>query len=137
MTFYESFWEKGLEPELIYFFNKLNWTYIIMFVVILYGLKHTTELDWFTNLCAKFKIERFKTWIAAAIIGGLFCFFRWKDPTTTFNSEYIAALLRSVFFAVVFSGIFVDIPVVIIKRLGKIIDSKGDKEKENKKENNQ
>ena len=128
-SLYESFWENGLQPELVYFLDGLNWTYIIMLVVILYGIKHTRELDWYEKLCSKFKAGRFKTWIAAVITGLLFCLFRWHGPDT-FNSEYISALLRSMFFAVVFSGIFVDIPVLVIKRLGKMIDVKDDEKKE-------
>ena len=128
MTLYESFWANGLEPELISFFDGLNWLYIIMFIVVLYGLKHTNELEWYNNLCEKIKADKYKTWIAAILMSGIFCFFRWKDPEAIFNVPYITSMLRSILFAVVFSGIFVDIPVVIIKRLGKVIDVKNDKD---------
>jgi hypothetical protein len=37
---------------------------------------------------------------------------------------YITSNLRSMFFTVIFSSIFVDIPVYIIKGFGKFIDTK-------------
>jgi len=126
MTLYESFWQNGLEPELITFFNGLNWLYIIMFIVVLYGLKHTKELNWYENFCKKIKVDKYKNWIASILMGIIFIFFRWKDPELEISIPYITSMLRSIFFAVVFSGIFVDIPVVIIKRLGKVIDVKED-----------
>ncbi len=124
MTLYESFWKNGLEPELITFFNGLNWLYIIMFIIVLYGLKHTKELNWYDKICAKIKVEKYKTWIASILMAAIFAIFRWQEATLDFDAAYVSSMLRSILFAVVFSGIFVDIPVVVIKRLGKIIDVK-------------
>lgn len=130
ITLYESFWKEGLEPELIEFFDGLNWFYIIMFIAILHGIKHTKEFGWYNRLCNKFNVIEYKNWIAAFLTACIFCFFRWKDPELDFNIPYITAMLRSMFFAVIFSGVFVDIPVVIIKRLGKIIDVNDEGKKE-------
>ena len=127
MTLYESFWVNGLEPELTLFFNGLNWFYIIMFIVVLHGLKHTNELSWYDKFCKLIKADDFSKWIAAILIAGIFCFFRWQEGGII-DAANFSSMLRSIFFAVIFSGIFVDIPVAVIKKLGKVIDIKGEKD---------
>jgi hypothetical protein len=123
-SLYEVFWVNGLEPELIYFLDGLNWFYVIMFTIILYGFKHTDLLDWFEGFWGKFK--KYTFWFAAIVTAIVFIFFRWMEGEVV-NAAYISGMLRSIVFTVVFSGIFVDIPVYIIKGLGKFIDSKNDK----------
>lgn len=123
-TIYEALWEKGIQPEVVSFLNGLNWTFILMFIVILYGLKHTNHFNSFDDLLDKIGIKKYKIWIAALITGLIFCLFKWQETPELFGWGYCSTLLRSIFFGVVFSNIFVDIPVFIIKKLGSVIDKK-------------
>ncbi len=123
-TIYEELWEKGIQPEVIDFLHGLNWTFILMFIIILYGLKHTNHFNWFDTQLDKIKSKEYKVWIAALITGLVFCFFKWKENDGLFGWAYASMLLRSIFFGVIFSSIFVDIPVFIIQKLGSIIDKK-------------
>lgn len=121
-TIYETLWEKGIQPEIVDFLDGLNWNFIFMFIIILYGLKHTSHFNKFESLLERVNINKYKVWISAFIIGLIFCFFKWKEGLI--NWLYVSNLLRSVFVGVVFSNVFVDIPVFLIKKLGSIIDNK-------------
>jgi len=124
---YDVFWTNGLQPELVYFFDGLNWLYIIMLTVILYGMKHTELLDWFTSLCSKIKVrEKYSYWIASILTAIIFIIFRGLEGMSV-DASYISGMLRSMFFTVIFESIFVDIPVLLIKGFGKFIDTKTDK----------
>lgn len=118
----EALWNKGVQPEIISFLSGLEWTFIIMFTTILYGLTHTNKFVWLDNLLHKFNIHHLKIWISAFVSGLFFCFFKWEE--NLLSVEYISSLLRSIFFVVVFSNIFVDIPVFLIKKAGSILDKK-------------
>jgi hypothetical protein len=120
-TLYEVFWENGLEPELVFFIDGINWLYVIMLTIILYGFKHTELLDWFENLWGKYK--KYTYWFASLITALIFIIFRSLEYGDL-DVSYISSLLRSIVFTVIFSNIFVDIPVYIIKGLGKFIDNK-------------
>jgi len=121
-SIYGTLWEHGIQPELIDFLEGLNWSFILMFIVILYGIKHTNHFCEFDRLLEKLNIQKYKVWIAAFITGILFCFFKWQENLISWN--YASTLLRSIFVGVAFSNIFVDIPVFIIQKLGSIIDKK-------------
>ena len=86
------------------------------------------EFDWFHTLMNKFKTSKFSTWIAGFLTAAVFILFKGLDHGL--NSEYIATLLRSWFLVVVFSSIFIDGIVKLIKFMGKKVDDKEDK-KEN------
>ena len=58
-TIYEALWEKGIQPEVILFLNGLNWLFILMSIVILYGLKHTDHFNWFDSLMDKIKSKKY------------------------------------------------------------------------------
>jgi len=120
-TLYEVLWSEGLEPTLIEFFMNLNWYYIIMLTIIMYGFKHTNLLDWFTHLCGK--LEKYRYWFSSLILGILFITFRRLEGNQI-TASYISGTLRSIVFTVVFSNIFIDIPVHIIKGFSKFIDTK-------------
>lgn len=122
----DTIW-KGIAPELQAFFGGLNWTFIIMYTIILYGVSYKAEFEWFNDIIKRFKLTKFTTWITGIITGLVFCFF--KSLNTGINSEYIATLLRSWFLVVVFSSVFIDGVVKLIKFLGKRIDDKEDKDK--------
>lgn len=123
-SLYEVFWSDGLEPTLIEFFLGLNWYYMIMLTVILYGLKHTNLLDWWEWLMCKIKVNpKYSYWIAALLTAVVFVTFRGLEGNVI-DAAYISGLLRSIIFTIVFSNIFVDIPVYMIKGFSKFIDSK-------------
>lgn len=128
-SFYDAIWAEGIQPELIGFFNSLNWFYIIMFINILYGLKHTIHFSWYEKVIGNTKFSKYQTWLSATILAFSFIFFRWIDPVLNINVDYISSLLRSVFVAVIFSDVFVDIPGFAIKRLKDFLEPKGEDKK--------
>ncbi len=123
-SIYEALWSQGVQPEIVSFLSSLNWTFIIMFITILYGIKHTNHFYWYESFLEKIRATKYRVWVSALLTSLVFCFFRWKEAPDSFHSEYVSALLRSIFFSVVFSNIFVDIPVFLIKKLGNVIDKK-------------
>jgi hypothetical protein len=124
ITLYEVLWTQGLEPTLIEFFMDLNWYYMIMLTVILYGFKHTNLLDWWVWLMGKIQVnKKYIYWTAAIMSATMFLLFRSLEGNPI-DAAYISGMLRSIIFTIVFSNIFVDIPVYVIKGLSKFIDSK-------------
>lgn len=113
---------KGIEPELQSFFGELNWTYIIMYVIILYGITYKQEFDWFNQLITKYKASKYTSWIAGLATGIVFCIFKSLEEEISWN--YISTLLRSWFLVVVFASVFIDGIVKLIKFLGKKVDDK-------------
>jgi hypothetical protein len=91
-----------LKDEVELFFNDLNWTYILMYVFILYGIKNKEEFQWYNNLTDKY--GSFKIWIAGLITASFFLFFKYLN--TGLNSEYISQLLRSLVIVIIFNSIF-------------------------------
>ena len=85
---------EDIQEELDFFFDDLNWTYILMFVMILYGIKHRQEFEWYNTISNSKNWESLKVWVAGLIVGGLFSLFRWLGENT-FDSEYVSTLLRS------------------------------------------
>lgn len=120
---YEVIWEKGLQPELITFCTGLNWLYIIVLSIAFYGMTHTSLLDWFSELSEKRWWKKNTIWFAAFITFFVFVIFHILEEGSL-TVTYISSNLRSMFFAVIFSSIFIDIPVYIVKGLGKFIDTK-------------
>ena len=95
-----------IEVEIQSFFTDLNWTYIFVYVALLYGIKHKPEFDWYNNLLDRNKeLSKFKTWIVGIIVALVFCLFRYTDGIAPLNSIYISSLLRSWVMAVVFNSI--------------------------------
>lgn len=135
-SLYESVWEQGLEPELIYYTNNLNWTYILTLIIIFYGVKHTDKLDWWNDFLKwlelkygkikRLKIVKYNVWFSSIFIFILFIIFRELEQHNV-DAAYISMNLRSMVFSVVFSNIFVDMPVYVIKGFSKFIDAKNEK----------
>ena len=133
-SFYDAIWTNGISPEIISFLNDLNWFYILMFINILYGLKHTGLFNWYSKILRKSKLKFCKIWVSAIITALVFLCFRWADPTTEVTVGYISSLFRSVFVVVIFSGILVDIPGFAIKRLMDFLDTENVKEEDEKED---
>lgn len=43
-SIYDALWAQGVQPEIVSFLSSLNWTFIIMFITILYGIKRFAGL---------------------------------------------------------------------------------------------
>ena len=125
----DTIW-KGVAPELQDFFGSLNWTYIIMYAIILYGIKYKVEFDWFNKIMIKLRTTTFSTWIAGFLVGAVFCLFKWLENSPPISWTYISTLLRSWFLVVVFASVFIDGIVKLIKFLGKKVDDKDTDKKE-------
>jgi len=124
---YEVIWQNGLQPELVSFCTGLNWLYIIILSTAFYGMTHTNTLDWFQELSPKTWWKRNTMWFAGLIAMAFFIVFHLLEFGSENFSTYLSGNLRSMFFTVVFSSIFIDIPVYIIKGLSKFIETKTDK----------
>lgn len=133
-SFYDAIWTNGISPEIISFLNGLNWFYILMFINILYGLKHTGLFNWYSKILKRSKLKFCKIWVSAIVTALVFLGFRWADPVTHVTVEYISSLFRSVFVVVIFSGVLVDIPGFAIKRLMDFLNTEKN-EDDNKDDN--
>lgn len=120
----DTIW-KGIAPEMQAFFGGLNWTFIIMYTILLYGVTYKGEFDWFNDLLEKKRLIKFRTWIVGVLTGLVFCLFRWLEGG--FGWSYVSTMLRSWFLVVVFASVFIDGIVKLIKFLGKRVDDKEDK----------
>lgn len=117
----------GIANELEAFFQGLNWTYIIMLVLILYGIAYKKEFGWYNRFFEKRKnLEEYKEWIAGILVGIVFGVFRSLGPNGI-DSEYISQLLRSWFLVIIFASVFIDGVVRLLKFIGNKIDDKDKK----------
>lgn len=48
-----------------FFITGLNWTYIIIFALVIYGIKNEEEFEWYKNLTSKTKMG---TWIVTIVL---------------------------------------------------------------------
>lgn len=114
-TTFNEILENQITPEAIYFLSDLNWTFIIVYLIVLYGMKHTEYYDWFNDWVeSKNKIRKFKVWLAGLIIGVFFIIFRWLGPDPI-TSEYVSQFLRSMILALTFSSLIIDWPIKLIE----------------------
>lgn len=96
---------KDIQSEVEFFFDDLNWTYILIYVFVLYGIKHKEEFKWYNELLdSNTRLSQFKVWIAGIVIILFFCIFKGLDTGVT--SEYVSQLLRSWILVIVFNSIF-------------------------------
>jgi len=96
---------EDIQTEIEFFFDDLNWTYIFIYVIVLYGIKHKEEFIWYNNMFDRGKFKYFKSWAAGLLIAILFVFFRWQGPDGI-NSKYFSQLLRSWIIVIVFNTVF-------------------------------
>jgi D-alanyl-lipoteichoic acid acyltransferase DltB (MBOAT superfamily) len=95
-----------IQTEIEAFFHGLNWTYIFMYVMCLYGIKNNIEFDWYNELLDRKKwSSKLKVWIAGVIVGLFFCFFTYMKGPGMLNSEYVSTLLRSWIIVIVFNTV--------------------------------
>jgi len=94
-----------IQSEVEFFFDDLNWTYILIFVFVLYGIKHKEEFIWYNRIFDKSeKLAPFKSWVAGVIILLLFCLFRGLE--VGIDPAYVSQILRSWIIVIVFNSIF-------------------------------
>jgi len=119
----DTIWS-GIAPELKAFFGGLNWTYIIMYTILLYGVTYKSEFDWFNDILKKYKMSKYTTWMVGVLTGLVFCLFKWLENNPSISWSYVSTMLRSWFLVVVFASVFIDGIVKLIKFLGKKVDDK-------------
>lgn len=96
---------EDIQEEIEFFFNDLNWTFILIYVFVLYGIKHKEEFKWYNDLFNRnLKIKSFKVWIAGLIIAILFSFFKYLESGMT--PTYVSEILRSWIIVIVFNSVF-------------------------------
>lgn len=101
MTIIEEF-----QSELQLLFSGLNWTYILMYTFVIYGIKNKNEFDWYNELTKMNKwTSMLKEWIAGFVILIFFSFFTYLRDTSHFSSEYVSAILRSFIIVLVFNSV--------------------------------
>ena len=104
-----------------------------MFINILYGLKYTGQFSWYDKLLSGSKLKPYKIWIMAFVLALIHILFRWADPTLDLSVSYFSHLTRSLLVAVIFSGVFVDIPALLIEKFKDFLQPKEkSKDDENK-----
>ncbi len=94
-----------IQNEVELFFHGLNWTYIFIYTITLYGIKNKPEFNWYNKLARKFDLNDFKIHIVGIFLMITFTFFRWQEGNIL-NSEYFSQLLRSGLIVIVFNSIF-------------------------------
>lgn len=96
---------QDIQDNIEFFFGDLNWTYILIYVFILYGIKNKEEFAWYNTLLDKNeKIKPFKVWLAGIIVMIIFCIFKYLE--TGIGPAYVSQMLRSWIVVIVFNSIF-------------------------------
>lgn len=94
-----------IQNEIELFFDDLNWTYILIYVFVLYGIKQKDEFLWYNQLFDNNEtIKPFKVWIAGIVIILTFCLFRGLE--TGITPSYVSQMIRSWIIVIVFNSIF-------------------------------
>ena len=114
----EIIWDQ-IKEQLLIFLTDLNWRYILIFIILLMGIKNNKEFEWWVLLMEKIKLKIYKTWITGLTIMLIFCISHHLEGDSI-NAKYISSLLRSFFVVIAFSDI-------ILHQL----NSKNNKEKNN------
>ncbi len=100
MTFFDD-----IQNEIESFFDHLNWTYIMIYSMILYGIKYKEEFLWYRRLIKRFKLKEFSAWIAGIVSGSFFVIFSYLE-NGEMTSMYISQLLRSWILVIIFNSAF-------------------------------
>lgn len=80
--------------ELINFVSDLNNKFIIVYVLVIYGIKYNNEFQWYNDLFTnKRKLASLKIWIAGWVIMVIFTIFCSLEEDLT--ATYVSTLMRS------------------------------------------
>jgi len=78
---------------------------MIIYSLVLYGIKYKEEFTWFNNLMDKNENAKpFKIWIAGIIVILFFCLFRVLE--VGLSASYVSQILRSFIIVIVLNSIF-------------------------------
>lgn len=113
-----------VKNAMIFFLSGLNWTFIIMFGFVTYGIKNEPEFDWYNDLL---KHTKLRIWIAGIIIMVFFCFFTWLEMPSLFNAYYVSALLRSFMMTIILNRTVNSVLNSYIEKRMKSLDKDKDK----------
>lgn len=95
---------EDIQKDVEFFFDDLNWTYIIIYAFILFGIKHKEEFLWYNRMFDKHEnLKSFKVWAAGLIVMIVFCVFTAIEVGLT--ASYVSQLLRSWIVVIVFNSI--------------------------------
>lgn len=95
---------EDIQKDVEFFFDDLNWTYIIIYAFILFGIKYKEEFLWYNRLFDKHEtLKSFKVWAAGLIVMIIFCIFTSIEVGLT--SPYVSQMLRSWIVVIVFNSI--------------------------------
>lgn len=93
-----------IQKDVELFFNDLNWTYIMIYGFVLFGIKYKEEFVWYNKLFENNESLRLlKVWIAGVIIMTFFVLFKTLEDG--FEPSYLSQLLRSWIVVIVFNSI--------------------------------
>lgn len=109
----EMIWQQ-ISEQILLFFTDLNWRFIMLFTLIMMGIKDNIEFQWWNNLLEKINLNLFSSWIAGLLIILFFCLFSYLEDDEL-KASYISNLLRSYFVVIAFS----DILMRKLRNLGK------------------
>jgi len=93
-----------LQTEVELLFDDLNWTFILIYVFVLYGIRHKEEFKWFNDIMKNEYLKSFKVWIAGIMVILFFCLFKYLE--TGIDAAYVSRILRSWILVIVFNSIF-------------------------------
>lgn len=111
--FMDIIW-KQITEQILLFFTDLNWRYILLFVLVMMGIKDNVEFKWWGDLLEKVKLRLYSTWIAGLVMILVFCLFTYLEDGEL-TVPYISSILRSFFVVIAFS----DIILRKLRNLGK------------------
>ncbi|HUV84736.1 MAG TPA: hypothetical protein VMV86_03455 [Methanosarcinales archaeon] len=96
---------EDFQSELELLFDDLNWTYMLIFIFILYGIKNKEEFEWYNRMMdSRTYLKSFKVWIAGLVVLLTFCLFKYLE--SGIDASYISQGLRSYIIVIVFNSIF-------------------------------
>lgn len=96
---------ENIKNDLTLIATDLNITYMIMYSLVLYGIRYKEEFKWYNNLLDKNKeIKPFKMWIAGVFMILIHCLFKYLE--TGIDAAYVSQILRSFVIVIVLNSVF-------------------------------
>jgi len=87
---------KDIETAFIVLFKNLNWAFIIIFSLVVYGIKNDEDFEWYNDIFKnKQKLGKLKIWIAGGVMMLIYSLFCYLENPNEFNAAYVSSLLRS------------------------------------------
>lgn len=97
---------ENIRNELTVIVTDLNITYMLMYSLVLYGIKNKEEFKWYNSLLDRNKdIKPFKVWIAGVFMMLVHCLFKFLE-SGELSASYVSQLLRSFVIVIVLNSVF-------------------------------